>query len=74
MSEDRQKCHFYIEHTPDYDTKLGYDMQILDIGIAMAQFELACDELEIKGRWEVADPGLELQNSVTEYMVSWTQD
>ncbi|WP_286180526.1 hypothetical protein [Bacillus sp. ISL-37] len=49
-------------------------MQILDIGIAMAQFELACDELEIKGRWKVADPGLELPNSVTEYMVSWTQD
>lgn len=74
LSEDRQKCHFYIEHTPNYSTRLGYDMQILDIGIAMAQFELACSELEIKGRWKVADPGLELPNSVIEYMVSWTQD
>jgi hypothetical protein len=74
LSEDRQKCHFYIEHTPNYSKSLGYDMQILDIGIAMAQFELACSELDIKGRWKVADPGLELPNSLTEYMVSWIQD
>jgi nitroreductase len=74
LSEDRQKCHFYIEHTPNYSKSLGYDMQILDIGIAMAQFELACAELEIKGTWKVADPGLELPNSLTEYMVSWIQD
>ncbi|MCM3665861.1 nitroreductase [Mesobacillus subterraneus] len=74
LSEDRQKCHFYIEHTPNYSKSLGYDMQILDIGIAMAQFELACAELDIKGRWKIADPGLELPNSLTEYMVSWTQD
>lgn len=73
LSEDRQQCHFYIEHTPNYSKSLGYDMQILDIGIAMAQFELACAELEIKGQWKVADPGLELPNSVTEYMVSWIQ-
>jgi nitroreductase len=74
LSEDRQKCHFYIEHTPNYSKSLGYDMQILDIGIAMAQFELACAELEIKGRWKIEDPVLELPNSVTEYMVSWTKD
>jgi hypothetical protein len=74
LSEDRQKCHFYIEHTPNYSKSLGYDMQILDIGIAMAQFELACAELEIKGQWKVEDPVLELPNSVTEYMVSWIQD
>lgn len=74
LSEDRQKCHFYIEHTPNYSKSLGYDMQILDVGIAMAQFELACAELEIKGSWKVADPGLELPSSLTEYMVSWIQD
>jgi hypothetical protein len=74
LSENRQTCHFYIEHTPNYSKSLGYDMQILDIGIAMAQFELACAELEIMGTWKVADPGMELPNSVTEYMVSWIQD
>jgi hypothetical protein len=74
LSEDRQTCHLYIEHTPNYSKSLGYDMQILDIGIAMAQFELACAELEIKGRWKIEDPGLELPNSLTEYMVSWIQD
>jgi hypothetical protein len=72
LSEDRQVCHFFIEHTPNYSSKLGYDMQILDIGIAMAQFELACRELNIEGRWQIQDPGLTLPNEVTEYLVSWT--
>jgi hypothetical protein len=71
LSQDGKSCYFYIEHTPNYSTKLGYDMQILDIGIAMAQFESACQELEINGRWEVIDPILQVPNELTEYMVSW---
>lgn len=51
VSDDHKVCHFYIEHTPNYSTKLGYDMQLLDIGIAMCQFDLACQELNIKGNW-----------------------
>lgn len=71
MSEDRNNCHVYIQHTPNYSTKLGYDMQILDIGIAMAQFESACEELKIRGQWIIEDPHLEIPNEHTEYMVSW---
>jgi nitroreductase len=71
LSKDRKECHFYIEHTPNYSRGLGYDMQILDIGIAMAQFDLACKELNIGGRWAIGNPNLELPNEQTEYMVSW---
>lgn len=71
LSEDRHACHFYIEHTPNYSSRLGYDMQILDIGIAMAQFELACRELNIQGSWQIQEPFLPLPTEETEYLVSW---
>jgi nitroreductase len=71
LTNNRKFCHFYIEHTPNYSSKLGYDMQLLDLGIAMCQFELACKELDIKGRWSVAKPDLLLPNDQTEYIASW---
>ncbi len=71
VSTDRQVCHFFIEHTPNYSAKLGYDMQILDIGIAMCQFDLACQELNIKGDWLKEDPKLDLPNEQMEYIASW---
>jgi nitroreductase len=72
LSADRKVCHFFIEHTPNYSTKLGYDMQMLDMGIAMCQFELTCKELNIEGHWELEDPIMDLANEQTEYIVSWT--
>jgi nitroreductase len=71
LAADRQVCHFYIEHTPNYSTKLGYDMQLLDMGIAMCQFDSACEELAINGNWVVEDPKMELPNELTEYITSW---
>jgi hypothetical protein len=71
LTQDRRVCHFYIEHTPNYSSKLGYDMQLLDMGIAMCQFEFACKELDIKGRWSVDKPDLLLPNEQTEYIASW---
>ncbi|SEM71096.1 Nitroreductase [Mesobacillus persicus] len=71
LAEDRQTCHFYIEHTPNYSSSLGYDMQLLDMGIAMCQFELACEELNLDGSWLVEDPNLAELNEHTEYIVSW---
>ncbi|WP_088036908.1 nitroreductase family protein [Evansella clarkii] len=71
LAEDRKTCHFYIEHTPNYSTSFGYDMQLLDLGIAMCQFELACREPEIDGKWVIEDPALTLPNDQTEYIVTW---
>ncbi|MGJ7921658.1 nitroreductase family protein [Neobacillus sp. LXY-4] len=71
LSEDRNSFHFYIEHTPNYSIKLGYDMQILDMGIAMCQFEMACRELNISGQWGMEDPNIDVPNELTEYIVSW---
>jgi Putative TM nitroreductase len=72
LSQDREVCHFFIEHTPNYSSKLGYDMQLLDMGIAMCQFDLASKELNLKGQWIVEDPKIDLPNEQTEYIVSWS--
>ena len=71
LSEDQTVCHFFIEHTPNYSEKLGYKMQLLDMGIAMCQFDLACQELKIDGEWEVIDPKISLPNENTEYIASF---
>ncbi|WP_223701827.1 nitroreductase family protein [Sutcliffiella deserti] len=74
LSENRQTCHFFIEHTPKYSSSFGYLMQLLDMGIAMCQFELACQELQIEGEWEIEEPELKRLSENTEYVVSWRVD
>ena len=71
LSADQKVCHFYIEHIPNYSAKLGYDMQLLDIGIAMCQFDLACIEQNMNGEWKIEDPKITLPNEQTEYIGSW---
>lgn len=71
LSKDRKVVHLYIEHTPNYAPGFGYKMQLLDMGIAMCQFEMACQELNINGEWIVQEPSLQLLSEHTEYIASW---
>lgn len=68
--EENNVYHFYLAHTPNYN-KLGFDMQLIDIGIAMCHFELACKETNLDGSWSISDPGLKLPNEHLEYIISW---
>jgi nitroreductase len=69
--------HFYRRRTPGYrdgliTRLLGVaDMQRIDLGIAMAHFELAAREAGLPGEWCAADPGIPLPDGLTEYLVSW---
>lgn len=71
LSEDRKQCHFYIEHTPNYSSSFGYKMQLLDMGIAMCHFDLACKELNIEGNWYIEDPKIKSPNEQMEYLYTW---
>ena len=72
LSSGKKQCHFYLAHTPNYSgNKLGFDMQLIDMGIAMCHFELACNEKNIEGKWVVNDPQLQVPDEHTEYMISW---
>lgn len=72
LSEDKKECHFYLEHTPNYSgNRMGFDMQMIDIGIAMCHFDMSCDAFDIKGSWKFNNPKITLPNEHTEYIISW---
>ena len=58
--------HFYLDFDPKYagNVRLGYPIQMLDIGIAMSHFELAMKS----GNWAFQEPGIE---SDYRYIASW---
>lgn len=65
-------CHFYLEHSPRYigNSLFGFDMQRLDMGIAMCHFELSCTGLEIAGKWVREEPGFPKEKEPV-YIASW---
>jgi hypothetical protein len=75
-----ENWHFYIHRTkkypsPIFDFLLNLaDLQRIDLGIAMAHFELSARENNLDGAWVKKDPGLPLPNSWTEYNISWIAD
>jgi hypothetical protein len=64
--------HFYLLPNKGYGDKLGYNIQKVDMGIAMCHFEMVIKELGIKGSWENAKPKIDtLGLDDIEYIVSW---
>ena len=66
--------HFYLKPNKGYAEGLGFNIQRVDLGIAMCHFEMALQELGIKGRWVVENPQInaaEIQN--LHYTVSWME-
>ncbi len=72
VDKNKKSFHFFLEQTPKYSgNKIGFEMQRIDIGIAMCHFDLACKELNIKGHWKVEDPKVSSPNEFTEYIMTW---
>jgi hypothetical protein len=73
--KDSGVFHFYLERTKNYYRNwkvIGMeDLQRIDMGIAMYHFEATAAELNLKGTWEVEDPGIVLPSGECEYVVSW---
>lgn len=72
--KDINKIHFYLQHTKGYAKFLAYDLQRVDMGIAMCHFELTAKESGIGGKWLINDPGSISVPQDTEYLVSWVED
>lgn len=58
--------HLYMERTKGYNYPQG---QNIDMGIAMAHFELAALELGLKGRWIYKKPAVD--SGELEYIATW---
>lgn len=64
--ESKDIFHLYLERTPGYIYPAG---QNIDMGIAMAHFELSAHELGFKGRWIMENP--EIDAGGREYIATW---
>jgi nitroreductase len=58
--------HLYLERTKGYTYPAG---QNIDMGIAMAHFELAAHELKLEGKWTVEKPDVDAGDR--EYVATW---
>ncbi|EHQ90325.1 nitroreductase family protein [Desulfosporosinus youngiae] len=70
--KDSNQIHFYLQHTKGYAKFLAYDLQRVDMGIAMCHFEMTAKELGIDGKWLISDPEISTPQD-TEYVVSWSE-
>jgi hypothetical protein len=70
--------HFYIQRSTSYSrpvirSLLGFsDLQRIDLGIAMAHFDLGAREQGLNGSWSHSDPGIADEGRNLEYNVSWS--
>lgn len=64
--------HLFLERTPDYAKDLGYDIQLLDAGIAKYHFEATLVENGEKGSWAKWEKHPVYDNF--EYMSSWLEE
>ena len=71
--KDGNNYHFYLSHTKGYAKALGFDMQRIDIGIAMCHFELTSKELGLNGKWMKTKPSIKAQEENIEYIISWVK-
>ncbi|MCR4435930.1 MAG: nitroreductase family protein [Clostridiales bacterium] len=65
--------HLYLQRTREYGRALGYDIQKIDMGIAICHFDLTAKESGLDGGWHVQDPGLKNMPDGMEYVISWVE-
>jgi nitroreductase len=65
------RAHVFLARTPGYvGAKLGFDIQRIDIGIAMFHLETAMKSAGFTCRWEFTPPEIDLPDEHTEFVVS----
>lgn len=69
--KDGDQLHFYLKTTKGYGNALGFNIQSIDIGIAMCHFEMTLQEAEIKGKWQVNSAQQAVGSEEQEYIISW---
>jgi hypothetical protein len=71
--KNRNNYDFYIEHTKGYGKAFSYDIQVIDMGIALCHFELTALELGLVGNWQHLKTNINELSASTEYVISWVR-
>ena len=69
--KEKDSFHFYLCHTKGYAKALGFDMQKIDMGIAMCHFDLTLREAGIQGSFQKCEVNSENTGELNEYITSW---
>ncbi len=75
--KENNSWHFYLERNAAYQIRMkaiGFDLQRVDMGIALCHFELTCNELGLKGKWKLCDVKHIVVPDNAEYITSWVED
>lgn len=70
---DDEGYHFFLHHAKGYRS-MGFDMQKIDIGIAMYHFEVSVKELNLKGHWSKQFKHIKKTPAETEFIMSWIKE
>ena len=62
--------HFYEMHSKGYVAANGWDMQKIDMGIALCHFDLIAKESGMSVSFEIADPGIQMPEGLS-YIASY---
>ncbi|MEI7543013.1 MAG: nitroreductase family protein [bacterium] len=53
--KDGEVLHLFLERTPGYWQEPREDIQLMDMGIGMCNFDMAAQELGLNGKWEIKE-------------------
>ncbi|MDF2800755.1 MAG: nitroreductase [Anaerocolumna sp.] len=70
--KDGDNIHFYELRNPAYSEKMSYDIQRVDIGIALCHFHLGVLEKNLSGEIKKVDPGIK-KPELADYICSWVK-
>lgn len=68
--KEGDNVHFYELRTPSYSEKLGYDIQRVDMGIAMCHFHMGALEYKLSGEFKTVNPNIHTPE-LADYICSW---
>ena len=67
---DGNKVHFYEKKAKGYVNPEGWDLQKVDLGIALCHFHCGLEDRQINAEFVIADPGIQKPQDV-EYIASY---
>ncbi len=67
--KDKDRLHIFLERTPNYRRAPLEDLQLMDIGIGICNFDVAAEEAGVKGVWKLGG-GIQGKEG-WEYVASW---
>ncbi len=70
VTDNKGEAHFYLKHGQDRFADGGWNIQKIDMGIALCHFELAVEQCGVRVSFEINDPGIAAGEN-TEYIASY---